>query len=541
MFAAFSYGDVLVTVGTGKLTQSEEDGMGLIAEHDYAILDMKERRGQQYFLVKNPWAEGTIWKGHACPHNATTEVHKVFERLLVSEDGGSDEAQGTSLAPGTFWMGLNDVFQNFEYVYLNWNPGLFSYRTDVHFRWDLSTYSNPEGFVGSNPQYVVRSAAGGTVWLLLDRHFTSRGHKHDKQSDSPMTEATEPGFINLCAFDNREARVVSSDNATYYGPYVDSPNTLLKVELPAQKPIIVVASEQALDRSPTAFTLSAFSLTPLCLFEAQDKFTYSILEHGTWTAATAGGNASSLSYYKNPQFSLHVAKTSDLFLLLQSSTPELPIHVKLVWAKGKRIQMVTSRDIVGDSGEYRKAFAFADLPEIQGGLYTIVCSTFEQGQIGDFTLEVRSMASCALEKIPISSAGRFITKAPLAVFSLGNYRLFALLTTRRLNRVLMVARSAKDKSESDENAQSHLRLSIEHGQGHSKQTLGSSDWEEYSDGRAGAHCQEVDIHPNMCDVRGVWVVVERLECPGLQDDEYVQLDALSDAPIEIQGWNVGMG
>ncbi len=55
---------MLITVGTGKLSQCEEQGLGLAGEHDYAILDLKEQGGQQLLLVKNPWSEGTAWRGH---------------------------------------------------------------------------------------------------------------------------------------------------------------------------------------------------------------------------------------------------------------------------------------------------------------------------------------------------------------------------------------------------------------------------------------------------------------------------------------------
>lgn len=541
IYAAFHYGDVLVTMGTGKLTQNEEDGMGLAGEHDYAVLDMKECEGQQFFLVKNPWAEGTIWKGHASLNNDTIEACEIIGGLSITEGVSFDRARRMSLAPGTFWMGVNDVFQSFESIYLNWNPSLFSHKQDVHFEWDLSAYSVPEGFFGFNPQYVVNSEAGSTVWLLLSRHFASSGQEPGREQELPMAKEREPGFISLCAFDNWGERIVSSDGAIIHGPYVDSPNTLLKLELPATRPITIVVSEQALPRSRTAFSLSAFSLASLCLSEAQEKFTHSASQHGAWTASTAGGNASGLSYHKNPQFSVRVGEASDLFLFLKSSVQYLPIHVKLVWAKGKQIQSITSRDVVGDSGEYRKGFAFAKIPAVQAGVYTVICSTFEPGQLGDFILRVRSMSPCALEKISTLSAGRFVTAAPLAVFSIGDSRLFASLTSQRLNRVCIIAYSSEGNLRSNGCTYSPLKLSIEYGQGPSKQIIGSSGGDEYLDGRAGIRSQEVDIHPSMCQARGVWMVIERLACSGLQRDEYVHIDLLSDAPIEVHGWRVGEG
>lgn len=54
LYSAFSHGDVVLTIGTGKLTEREQQGLGLVGEHDYAILDLKEVQGRRRFLLKNP-------------------------------------------------------------------------------------------------------------------------------------------------------------------------------------------------------------------------------------------------------------------------------------------------------------------------------------------------------------------------------------------------------------------------------------------------------------------------------------------------------
>lgn len=56
LFKRFRHGDVLLTIGTGKLTEREQKELGLASEHDYAILDMREQRDRRQMLVKNPWA-----------------------------------------------------------------------------------------------------------------------------------------------------------------------------------------------------------------------------------------------------------------------------------------------------------------------------------------------------------------------------------------------------------------------------------------------------------------------------------------------------
>ena len=51
---AFAFGDVMVTLGTGRLNNNEEEALGLAGEHDYAVLDIKENGAEKLFLLKNP-------------------------------------------------------------------------------------------------------------------------------------------------------------------------------------------------------------------------------------------------------------------------------------------------------------------------------------------------------------------------------------------------------------------------------------------------------------------------------------------------------
>lgn len=526
MFRAFNYGDVLITLGTGKLTPNEEKALGLAGEHDYAVINMKELEGQQLFLVKNPWSEGTVWKGHIYRNNATIENTKGLQNLYMTDLPFTSTVDIEHLAPGTFWMSLNDIFQSFESLYLNWNPGLFSHREDIHFKWDLAGYTSPEGSFVSNPQYEVRSSVGGTVWLLLSRHFSPRDAKIDNDS----------GFISLYAFDSNGERVFLSDEAAVRGPYVDSPNTLLKLELLAGKAYTVAVSGQGLPQSVNTFTLSAFSLQSLDLVEAHNRYTHTVLQHGAWTTLTAGGNASTSSYHTNPQFSLHLAVTSKVAILLENPSECYPVHVKLVWAKGKQICSIKTRDIVGDSGEYRKGSAFAEIQDLQAGIYTIVCSTFEQGQLGRFTLRVDTMSTCIVNRIPVATAGRFFTEVQSALFAPGSEYISAPLISQRLNRISVSARSREENKGYTKSARAVLRIGIHHSRLPSKKIVAVSRENGTLDGQCEVWIRDVDIEPSMCEDRGLWLVLERLESSTVRMAEYVDVDIFSDGPITVGNW-----
>ncbi|KFX85734.1 hypothetical protein V490_09442, partial [Pseudogymnoascus sp. VKM F-3557] len=112
---AFALGDVMVTLGTGRLNNNEEEALGLAGEHDYAVLDIKEKGAEKLFLLKNPWCDAMVWKG--------ADNHP--------ESGHNKEAPGPGTTnPGTFWMSYPEVMRNFDSLYLNWNPGLFTHRQD---------------------------------------------------------------------------------------------------------------------------------------------------------------------------------------------------------------------------------------------------------------------------------------------------------------------------------------------------------------------------------------------------------------------------
>ncbi len=532
---AFKYGDVLVTIGTGKLTEREEECIGLAGEHDYAILDMKEDGGQPMFLLKNPWSEGIVWRGNtsASPDHGKFPGKRLDQTSIIETDT-------EPLTPGTFWMDLKAVFQNFESIYLNWNPGLFAFREDIHFTWDIASSSRFAGSFARNPQYQVYSSNGGIVWLLLSRHFITNSPTPEPHTKYHRAAGlTNGGFISLYAFDSNGEKVCLNDGAVVRGPYVDSPNTLLKLDYPVRTNYTIVVSEQGLPRSSCNFTLSAFSLNPLSIKEARDKYSHHQQHNSAWTFSTSGGNASNISYSINPQFSINLRYASDVSLLLESWEKDLLVHVKLVWANGRRITSIASRDVVGDSGEYRIGYAFAKIPNLQPGAYTIVCSAFEQGQLGKFSLRIGTMSECAVERVPVEEAGRMVSKVPAAIFLPGNDRLLAPFLVRRVTRLSLIARPQQKRTGPQQMVRSPIRLGFEFGQGLSKKVLGVSGNGEFVDDPNHLRITELDIQPDMCNATGLWIVAERLGCSGIREREVVGIDLLSDEPIEVGTWRVG--
>ena len=522
-------------MGTGTLTENEETGLGLAGEHDYAVIDMKEDRGQRLFLVKNPWSEGTTWKGHI---RYVDDITSDFADLDVNASPGPGRATRTPLTPGTFWIGLDHVLQSFESIYLNWNPGLFSRRQDAHFEWDLTSSSSSEGCFRSNPQYSIINTSGGIIWVLLSKHFKSR-HDPSRNSESGVSSPANPelGFISLYAFNNDGYRVISSGGAIVTSRYVDSPNSLLRLDMPPQSTYTIVVSQQSLPKAPHTFTLSSLSLAPVTMTPAKTQYAYTLMQRGRWTPSTAGGNAGSPLYHTNPQFSIKFLDPTDVSLVLETPSESLPVHVNLVWAAGGIVRSVTTRDILGDSGEYTKSFAIAEINDVPAGTYTIVCSTFEQSQIGEFNLHVSTNTKCQIARLPAFGAGRYVCGVEKALFEKGENRLVMSVLTRRINRISVTAQSRGSRASSDRGAMSPLMVSLELGKGSSAHIIATSGNGDFVDSNlTGAYIQDISIDPNMCMNRGLWIALERLVSSGSAQHETIAIDIRSDEPLEISPW-----
>ena len=65
---------------------------------------------------------------------------------------------------------------------------------------------------------------------------------------------------------------------------------------------------------------------------------------------------------------------------------------------------VANKDIIAESGEYKRGCALAEKRGLMPGDYTIVTSTFERGQVGDFVLTVIGSEEIGLEIIRTETA-----------------------------------------------------------------------------------------------------------------------------------------
>ena len=138
--------------------------------------------------------------------------------------------------------------------------------------------------------------------------------------------------------------------------------------------------------------------------------------------------------------------------------------------------------------------------------------------------------------LPAENAGLFSIHIPPARFSQSTARVLAPILPQRLTRVKFIARGTEP------GLQSPLKLSIELGQGPYKEVLATTgtDGQEFLDaGLGGVRTGLVDLKPGDGAKGGLWVVVERLSLGG--GDEVVEVEVLSEGPLDVGGWGIGDG
>ncbi|KIX01865.1 uncharacterized protein Z518_09592 [Rhinocladiella mackenziei CBS 650.93] len=535
----FRKGHVLITIGTGKLPRREQRHLGLAAEHDYAILDISSERDVKEMLVKNPWADGDVWRG------ATRRKPNRSD-----EERSDNPSESDGMMPGTFWMDFNSVFQYFENMYINWNPGLFTHRQDIHFSWQQDQMGLMSNILVDNPQFAVTPSGTGEIWLLLNRHF--------RTGDYTQATAGKNGYISIFLYARDGNKVISNEGATMRGPFVDSPNTLLRITSTAKTTYTAVLVSQDLPPGKLNFTLSAFSKGSVTVSEARLQYPQKQSLKSAWTRSTAGGNSDSANYLSNPQFQVSLNESTQKIALVlrvadqedenQSTRTCSKIHVKVlvVFSDGSRITRLRPRDVLAHSGDYRQGNAVLET-ELARGNYTIICSTFDQNQYADFILDLYSSSEnqVTFAPLPTDGSGRLTIKSTPALFSNGANRLLAPLTVMRMSRMTFVVRHDRAAV-----AQSSLfKMTLEQGQGPYKETMASSevDNEEFSSVTSGLRIGDLDLQPSMCGpgTGGLWLVLERLPQGGqgsvASRDEVLGVEIFTDERAELGAWGLGEG
>ncbi|KAK4174773.1 putative calpain-like protease palB/rim-13 [Triangularia setosa] len=548
----YDEGNAILTLGTGNIPPEEEEALGLVREHDYAVLDLQSDGNSRSLLIKNPWVDSLVWTGVGS--SATLKTHTV----------GSTPEHATN----QFWMAFEDALQHFDSLYVNWNPNLFRFRQDHHFKWDMPDATEEPVFT-KNPQYSVLSRSCSPIWVLLSRHWQDgeleilreRKAERDRHNASLAHVSKQLGFMSLSIFaaspPGTRLPLPESHRCLHQGPYVDSPNTLLHYDPTPNTPQTLVVAQGELPLPAYNFTLSFFSASPLTISKALDPLPYSETITGAWTRRSSGGSAAHPPYFINPQYSITLPQATPMALLLSTDVKDLPIHIALIYSSSptKRITSISGRDILVSSPEYQRGRTFCQTSASQpldAGTYTVILSTFEPGQLGRFVLRVSTNVSgVVITPVMSSQAGKLRSVFPeLAVFKDGEERLRGRIGIGRLTRLSVVARATTTTTGLTSSGSGGggggggLRMKLELGTGPGRRVLGVSKGGEFTQDHVGVLLGldegEVDVDPEMVRrVGGLWVVLEQIGGgAGGAGGRGVQVEVYSDGVVSLGdgGW-----
>lgn len=520
-------------MGTGRITTDEEQFMGLVGEHDYAVEAMDSTGGVKRLLVKNPWCEGPTMAtiGESVPSQSF--LSSSPRNTTTDPDWLKQEGSGNRL-----WLSIEDVVQHFAFMYLNWNPSLFTHRRDHHFSWTIprDVYKTS---LSQNPQFSVTEPKGGTMWIVIHRHFIDAELEIARSDqDSTAGAAHRLGYMSISVFENNGLKVHTRDRELYSGPYVDSPLTLARLDTEPGQFYTIVIDQQELPLPQYSFTMSLFANSPPSVSEAREAMSC-ISEHdGAWTRRTAGGHSSCATFLNNPQYSLSVTRGGPVSILLSADSNTIHVHVDVVWAKGERVAVLRVKDVVASSGEYRRGCAEVNIPVLEPGVYTVVCSTFDAGQLADFVLRVASMTPVRVAPVPADEAGRFVTDLPEFLLAEGDMRLRASLHTSWLARASVTVQTANipvvGTTRMRPSSSSMVRLSIVLGWGSEQVVLAVSGEAEFQDPSIAIRTPYFDMEPDRIQKLGLWIVMESVGCnsPRLA----MKGNVLSDSQVRLGAW-----
>lgn len=283
------------------MSSRQERELGLEGQHSYVVLDMKETDHDRLLLVKNPWVEGKGWKGPRPSAVAALDSSTASGDSKNSIESYHRDSMPTQDKPHptTFWIGLEQVIQHFESLYLNWNPGLFKHRQDIHFEWKIDAQQSPGGCIVDNPQFVFSAKSTGVVWFLLSRHFRDAPAGTKDESDAFNDGSLKPesqvdssgehpkGYMSIYVCSGQGQRLYMKETYLESSDYVTTPQCLLRWNAEANTSYTVVIDQDELPPSLYTFSLSAFSNSPIILEPAILQYPLQKIEEGAWTRQSA--------------------------------------------------------------------------------------------------------------------------------------------------------------------------------------------------------------------------------------------------------------
>lgn len=350
------FGHCLCTISTGNI----DDDSGLISNHAYAILDIKEVYGEHMLQIKNPWNK-TKWNGKFSREKEWSK--DLLRELKIDKNYFSQDN-------GVFWIDFGTLCKMFQSLHFSWNTDIFQNKIIYHEKWnmdELPLVLNDTYNVSYNPQFHLKTK--GMTWIMLTNHKTS------KQNNQ---------FITVHVYKGK-SRIYFKENAFIEGTYSNDPHYLICLK-ESNDYVIVISQYQKIQ--PIYFSIHALSNSPLVLDQV-GKYLYSNQIKDEFNEKNSGGSVNLSTYSMNPQYEIIIKKDSNLIIKLEMNQV-YPLNILVANNQGKRVLYPTKTSILSSSGNYRPSFCYCFMENVRAGSLTIILSTFNRNQFGSFILKVES-------------------------------------------------------------------------------------------------------------------------------------------------------
>ncbi|MBN3305524.1 calpain-7 [Amia ocellicauda] len=387
LYQRFHKGHVLITTATGVMTEEEGERRGLVPTHAYAVLDVREYKGNRFLQLKNPWSH-LRWKGRFSERDEKSWTPELLKYLNF------DPKMAQKFDNGVFWITWEDLCQYYDVIYLSWSPSLFKESSCIHSTWDGKQGPVKDAYsLANNPQYKLEvqcPQGGAAVWVLLTRHIT------DKDDFAQNRE-----FITLVVYKTDGKKVYyPSDPPPYIdGIRINSPHYLTKIKLTsAGTHTFTLVMSQYEKQNTIHYTLRVYAGCKFNFSKIPTPYTQSKRINGQWKGQSAGGCGNYKETYKhNPIYQLQLDKPGPVLIELRGSRQ---------YSVGFEVITVST---VGDpgpsgfqkktSGDYRCGFCYMESDYIPAGVYNIIPTTFLPNQEGPFFLDFNTTVPVKVSKL----------------------------------------------------------------------------------------------------------------------------------------------
>ena len=379
LHSALSFGDVLTTASVGsEISEIEADAVGLVTEHAYGILNVVEAPSGRFLFCKNPWASKG-WKGKFSPDDMSwtpkigRELHYDYEK-----------ARRKKWDDGLFWIRWEDFHRYFTSIQFSWNPNLFKYKYTNHKTWSAEGSRKDTYCIRDNPQYLIVPSAESikkraVFYILLSRHVNLEEQRGALSND----------FLASCIYSSNKSNgllTYPNDDVIFEGVYSNNPHVLIKIDADARYPRMNLVLRQHTKTREIEYSLSVLSTENFSVGLLTSQFPSEIIS-GSWNPS-GGRMGSSTTFSANPQYRLTTAADKPVPVEIVLKT-NITLSVNLTCVRGgKKVDYISKTDEVFSSGDYRTAVCVCSGTLRPDTSYTLVASTWEEGDVGAYSLEV---------------------------------------------------------------------------------------------------------------------------------------------------------